>query len=178
MRANPGFEEKILRPVYFLDIAFASGRFLANSADRNLTIGADLYYAVGSLGKIGEYITLTGVQASALKLTLSNIPIEAVGDIVNEETRNKRVKVAIALMDENHQLVTGLIYWFNGTIDSLAMEIGQSVSVALSASSRLLNWSRSVNSRYNNEDQQSKYPGDKGFKFISNLINLKIQWGT
>lgn len=178
MRNFPQFDETVVRPVYFIEITFDSGPFLANTSDRNITVGGKLYYGVGTLGRIGDYTTTNGVTATALKLTLTNIPSTMTGDVVNENTRNKPVKVSIALVDKNNQLVTGLIVWFNGTIDSLTVDLGQVVSVAASASSRLINWARSINSRYTNEDQQAKYPNDKGFKFIASMPTLKVRWGS
>lgn len=178
MRNNPGFDDKVVRPVYFVEILFDSGPFLANTSDRNITVGGKLYYGVGSLGKIGEYTTTSGVAATALKFTLTSIPSSMTGEVVNENTRNKRVTVSIALVDRNNQLLTGLIVWFAGTIDSLTVDLGQSVSVAASASSRLINWARSVNTRYTNEDQQAKYPNDKGFKFMTDMANIKLRWGA
>lgn len=178
MRNNPGFDEKVVRPVYFVEILFDSGPFLANTSDRNITVGSKLYYGVGSLGKIGEYTTTSGVAATALKFTLTGIPSALTGEVVNQNTRNKRVIVSIALVDKHNQLATGLIVWFSGTIDSLTVDLGQIVSVAASASSRLINWARSVNTRYTNEDQQAKYPGDKGFKFITDMTSIKLRWGA
>lgn len=178
MKSHPGFEGKTIRQVYFVRIDLESGPFLANTSDRNITVGGDLYYGVGQLGKIGEFTTTSGTTATALKFTLTNIPSSMTGEVANENTRNKPVKVAIALLDQHNQLAADLIWWFSGTIDSLSMDIGQTVSVAASASSRLINWARSVNSRYTNEDQQSKYPGDKGFFFIADMMNIKLQWGS
>lgn len=177
MRNYPQFDASVVRPVYFVEIDFDSGPFLANTSDRNITVGSKLYYGVGSLGRIGEYTTTSGVTATSLKLTLTSIPASMTGEVVNENTRNKPIKVAIALVDQNNQLVTGLITWFSGTIDSLTVDLGQIVSVAASASSRLINWARSVNSRYTNEDQQAKYPSDKGFKFIASMPTIKVRWG-
>lgn len=178
MKNHIGFEEKTIRPVYFVKADLPSGMFRANTSDKNITSGGELYYGVGNLGKISEYTTTTGTTATALKFTIINVPADMLSDIANEDTRNKEIHVSIGLLDENNILVTDLIGWFFGTIDSLTIDIGKTVAIAASASSRLINWARSTNSRYTDEDQQSKYEGDRGFKFVSNITSLKLKWGS
>ncbi len=131
------------------------------------------------LDQSGYMITTvqTGTVAPSMKFTLTAIPADMTNYVANENTRNKPVNVYVMLFDENNLPITDLIMWFGGTIDSLAMEIGQVVTVSTSASSRLINWAKSVNSRYTNEDQQNKYPNDDGFKFMSSLATLEITWG-
>lgn len=178
MRSYTEFTATVIRPIYFVEIDFEDAPFLANSSDRHITVDSKTYFAVSSLGKIGDYTTTSGVAATAMKLTLSGIPGDMVAYILAQNTRNKNVKVSVALADEANQLVTPLIIWFNGGIDSMTMNVGKQVGTALSASSRLLNWAKSVNSRYTNEDQQFRYPGDKGLQFIANVPQLKLRWGS
>lgn len=177
MRSHPEFTATVIRPIYFVEIDFEDAPFRANTSDRNITVDDVLYYGVSTLGKIGDYTTTSGVRASAVKLTLSGIPGDMLAYILAQNTRNKNVKISVALADEANQLITPLIIWFNGGIDSMTMDIGKQAGAAMSASSRLLNWARSVNSRYTNEDQQFRYPGDKGLQFIANVPQLKLRWG-
>lgn len=177
MNNYPGFDANVVRPIFFIEILLQSGPFRATSSDKNIVVDGVLYYAVGGLGKIGEYAMTNGTAATAMKLTLTGIPSDLIGEVANENTRNRPVSVGIALVDEGHKLATPLIIYFKGTIDSLSMDIGTIISVSTSASSRLINWARSVNSRYTNEDQQSKYPDDKGFQFIADIMNTKLMWG-
>lgn len=178
MRNHAGFDGQVIRPVYIVEIDFPSGFFRANSSDKHLMVGGNLYYGVGNLGKISETGVSTGTQAQTVKLTLSHVPADQTAGIVAENTRNRPLKISMCLFTEAHALVAPPFVIFNGRIDSLNMEVAQAVTLQVSATSRLINWNRAVNSRYTNEDQQSKYPADKGFKFINQLQTLRIQWGT
>lgn len=178
MKAYPNFDDKVIRPVYFMDIAFNSGDFQANSSDRNIVWNGITWYGVGDLGTINAYEITSGTQASTMKFALAGIPTELTQDVLNENSRNKNVTCYMGLLDANNQLIFDPFIWFRGTIDSLSVTLGTSIAVAGSASSKLINWARSVNSRYTDEQQQAMYPGDRGFKFIADIINLKLQWGS
>ncbi|HCH8772040.1 TPA: hypothetical protein NNT57_004553 [Salmonella enterica] len=173
----PEFTANIVRPVFFVDIEFDDGNFRACTADRTITADGKEFFGLISVGTISAYTVQTGTVAPSMKFTLTAIPADMTNYVANENTRNKPVSVYVMLFDENNLPITDLIMWFGGTIDSLAMEIGQVVTVSTSASSRLINWAKSVNSRYTNEDQQNKYPDDDGFKFMSSLATLEITWG-
>lgn len=178
MHNHAGFDGAVVRPVYLVEIDFPSGFFRANSSDKHLTVGGNLYYGVGNFGKISETGVTTGTAAQTVKLTLSNVPADQVAGVVAENTRKRPVVISMCLFTPAHALVAPPFVIFSGKIDSLNMEIAQAVTLQVSATSNLINWSRAVNSRYTNEDQQSKYPGDKGFKFINQLQTLRIQWGN
>lgn len=178
MKNHVGFDENTIRPVYFVEIDLPSGMFRANTADRNITHNGNLFYGIGNLGKISDFTTQTGTAATSLKFTLINIPATMVNEVANENTRNKPVTVYIGLLDESNNLVTDLIKWFYGTIDSMTVDLGQTVGVSASASSRLINWARSTNGRYTDEDQQSRHDDDRGFMFISGIPTIKLKWGS
>lgn len=173
----PEFTANIIRPVFFIEIAFDDGTFRACTSDRNIVADGKTFYGLITVGTISAYSIQTGTTAPNMKFTLTAIPPSMVDYVANQNTRNKPVNVYVMLFDANNQPLTDLIMWFGGTVDSLAMEVGQVISVAASASSRLINWAKSVNSRYTNEDQQNKYPNDDGFKFMSALATLQITWG-
>ncbi|MCW2763971.1 MAG: hypothetical protein JWR85_4172 [Marmoricola sp.] len=178
MRSHVGFTGGVVRPVYFVDIDFESGMFRANSSDRSIVFGGHEYFGVGNLGQISEYNTTTGTVATAIKLTLTAIPPEMTMDVAEENTRNRRVNVSIGLVDEAYALLAPPYIFFTGNTDTLSMDIGRMTTIQLSATSRLINWARSINTRYTNEDQQSQYPGDTGFQFVNKLMTLKLQWGS
>lgn len=173
----PEFQTNVIRPVFFVEMDLDDGAFRACTTDRNIIAGGRTFYGLINIASISDYSIQTGTTAPSMKFTLTQIPPDMSDYVANENTRNKPVKVYIMLFDEAGQPLTDLIMWFGGTIDSLTVEIGAVLTISASASSRLINWAKSVNSRYTNEDQKSKYPDDNGFIFMSALANLKIAWG-
>ena len=178
MRNHANFDGRVLRPVYFAQIDFPSGMLRVNSSDRNITYGGFLYTGVGNLGQVSDYAATTGTAATGLRLTLTGLPTSTTEQIANENVRNHIVTMALALLDSNYQIITGPFIWFIGRVDSLTVGVGRVTNVSLSATSRLINWAKASNGRYTHEDQQSKYPADKGFIFISKLAQRKLHWGS
>lgn len=56
-------------------------------------------------------------------------------------------------------------------------EVGDTATITLSAESRMVTWDRPRTRRYNNEDQQSRYPGDRGFEYVAQMVEKSLIWG-
>ena len=51
-------------------------------------------------------------------------------------------------------------------------------TISVSAESRLAAWDRPNVRRYNHEDQQIDYPGDKFFEFVPQMVDRLLVWGS
>lgn len=178
MKTNITVEDTNLRPVFFVQIDFNGATMFVNSADRNITTLGSTWLGVSSIGSLGELTVKTGTQATSLKLTLTNIPGGVGSDVINENLRNTPVTIYIGFLDEHSQLIEDPALWFNGYVDSTAVSAGAIITASLSVTSRLINWAKSVNTRYTHEDQQSRFPKDEGFKFIAEIPKLRLMWGS
>lgn len=178
MRTNPGFDTDVVRPIFFAEFLFDTGPLRLNSSDHDITWGGYLWTGVGQLGSISEYTSTQGTQATSLRLTLQGLPASMVRDLANVNERRKPVKMFLVLLGDDYKLLTAPFIWYIGTVDSLAVSVSQTASASVSASSRLINWARAANTRYTDEEQQSKHPGDRGLSFLTDLPQRKIAWGS
>lgn len=182
MKNYPQFDTRHISMIYFVVMDLPSGMLYANTSDRDITIeyeGSSVTFkAVGLLGDISDCEVANGTEAKTVKFTLNGIPSNMGGVLINENTRNKSVKAYVVVCDKDHNMITPLIMFFQGSIDSMSISADVSMSVSVSATSRLINWRRAVNSRYTNEDQLSKHPEDKGFQFVNSLVDTKLSWGA
>lgn len=178
MRNDPGYDADVVRPCFFAEFLFDSGILRLNSADRDIPHEGNIYTGVGQLGEISEYSTTVGTQATALRFTLMSLPPSIVARLSNENERRKPVKAFLVLLNPDYTLAGVPRMWFNGTVDSMVISVGKTAAVSVTATSRLINWARSANTRYSNEDQQARYPDDNGLKFLVGLPTAKIQWGS
>lgn len=180
MRNNEGFDARKVIPVFFVEVNAPSGILRTNSADRDIMHEGNLYKGVGSLGSIGDYTMTTGTAPTSLRLTLIGISTTLLQQLNDENMRNREVKVWMALLDNDHRINPGRLpfLWFKGRVDTFTLGVGKTISASITASSRLINWARSVNARYTHEDQRKKHPGDDGFKFVNTLHETKLTWGS
>lgn len=181
MKNHAAFDATRVTFIYFVAIDLPSGLVLANTSDRDITVtyeGAPtLFKGVGTLGTISDCEVASGTEAKTVSFELNGIPSSMMGLLINENARNRTIKAMIAVCNSDGTLITELITFFQGSIDSMTVSADVSASASLSATSRLINWKRAVNSRFTNEDQLAKYPNDKGFQFVSSLLETTLTWG-
>lgn len=182
MKNYSEFDSNKIGFIYFVVMELPSGTIYANTSDRDITIDYNgtptKFVAVGMLGEISDCEVSDGTEAKAVKFQLNGIPSSLGGVLINENTRNKVVKSYMVVCNSNNEILTPLIMFFQGSIDSMSVNGDVELSVSISATSRLINWRYAVNSRYTNEDQKSRYPTDRGFQFVNSLADLKITWGA
>ena len=58
------------------------------------------------------------------------------------------------------------------------IKLGKTATVNITAESRLIDWARPRIRRYTNADQNERFPGDKGFEFVSDTTDKEIVWGA
>ena len=75
------------------------------------------------------------------------------------------------------QLVAQPIRLFSGRMDTMDTEVGDTATITVTAESRMVSWDKARVRRYNNEDQQNRYPGDRGFEFVSQMVEKNLLWG-
>lgn len=177
MRNHANFDARVVRPVFFVEIDAPTGFLRVNSSDRDIALEGFVFKGVGNLGQIGDYSATTGTAPTALRLTLLSIPNDLTQGIAVQQMRNRRVRVWMALLDGAALVATSPFIWFLGKCDTMSINVGRTTTVTLTATSRLINWARSANTRYTHEDQQKKYPADQGFKFVGSLATTKLTWG-
>jgi hypothetical protein len=63
-------------------------------------------------------------------------------------------------------------------MDTASISQGEQISVSVNLESRFAAWDKPNVRRYNNADQQSRYPGDKGLEFVEQTTDRQINWGV
>ena len=148
----------------------------------NLTWNGNEFMALGALGSIDTVEEGFDLQAYSIQLKLSGIPNELRKEVfadVNYRTsyQNRPCRVCISFLDEAYGVYNNPILIFEGQMDACSLEVSQTVAIAITVQSRLVNWEVPIGGRYNSNDQKAWYPEDTGFDFIPELIDKEIKWG-
>ncbi len=74
-------------------------------------------------------------------------------------------------------MVADPVIIYKGNIDTADFAIDKSFAVTISVESRFAAWDKPLTRRYNNSDQQSRHPGDKGLQFVEQAASKTLWWG-
>jgi len=94
-----------------------------------------------------------------------------------ESYQGRAVLIRQGFLDDAYTIITSPVLQFSGLIDQMAITIGQTATITLSAEHKLVRWERPNVRRYTDADQQKLYPGDLGLQFISQVVEKEILWG-
>lgn len=135
------------------------------------------WVGLGNFGKITAVEEDAELKMTGISITISGIPTTVRINTVLREYVGKICIVYVAPIDEQY-LIAEPIVVFKGKIDVIGMEYGnETFSINMTVESQMAEWKRSRISRFTNEDQQIRYPGDLGLQFVSKVAEQEIFWG-
>jgi hypothetical protein len=167
-----------IHPVAFVKFEFDGGDVNLHTELGDITWGGDTYTGVGSLGSVGVSEEVSDLSNTPLNLTLSGIPNDLISILLNEYYQGRRATLYLGYLDmTTRQLVADPIILYRGLIDTADIQQDKTCTVTLSVQSRFAAWDVPLIRRYNNADQQARYPGDKGLQFVEQAVDKQIIWG-
>src|SRR5262249_38331461 len=133
---------------------------------------------IGTLGSMGQVEEVSDLSRNSISLTLSNIPGDMGAIVLNEDYQGRRATLYLGYLDTTTgQLVDDPTIIYRGRIDTADIQRDDSFVVTISVESRFAAWDRPLVRRYNNSDQQSRYPGDLGLQYIEQAAEKPVVWG-
>jgi len=166
------------RPAFFVKLEFDSGDLLIWNGRGDKDFAGDTYTGIGDLGKISPIEEGLQQRAFGISIEISGIPPSNISLALSEELQNRSAQIWLAFFDDNYVLVTSPVLMFRGRLDTMDVKLGKTATVVITAESRLIDWSRPRVRRYTNADQNDRFPGDKGFEFVSDTTDKEIVWGA
>lgn len=136
------------------------------------------WVGAGNLGAISPVGENSDLQAQGVSLSLAGVDPALISTALGEQYQGKGCKIWFAPLDlDTGQLIGNPLQIFNGRIDTMNIEVGDTATITLSAESKLIDFFRPRISRFNHADQQSKYPNDMGFQYVAEMVSKSIVWG-
>ncbi|URF02964.1 hypothetical protein [Cupriavidus campinensis] len=147
------------------------------SAAYDITWNGYTWLGLGTLGSIEPIQEQATLEAIGVRLTLAGVPSDLIAIVLGEQYQGRSCQIWYAPLREDLQLAVQPVRLFSGRLDTMDTEVGETATITVSAESRMVSWDKARVSRYNNEDQQSRYPGDKGFEFVPQMVEKNLTWG-
>ena len=169
---------EVFRPVWFLELEFDGGTTRYCGWPTDITWGGNTWTGAGNLGSLSVIDERTDLQAERIMARLSGINSALVSVALQEHVQGRDAAVYLGLMDAAHALVATPHQVFSGRMNTMQMvDIGATATIELAIDGRLADWQRPRVRRYTNADQQNRFADDKGFEFVSQMVEKSIVWG-
>lgn len=161
-------------PFLAVDIVFDSGPLYIWSGYGDLTIGAKTYLGVGNLLNISSIEETSDLEAKGATISLSGIPSNYIALALAEPFQGRACRIYFGVVSNPSQYVE----IFSGEIDQMPIEEGaDSATISITVENIMVRFERPVTLRLTKEDQQSRYPTDKGLNYVADLQDKEIFWG-
>ncbi|EAZ0190849.1 hypothetical protein BFX96_24225, partial [Salmonella enterica] len=129
---------------------------------------------MGSVDDASETSTTSPTQ---VKMTLSGLDMALFATMLNERCVGRNAEIYLVAMDDNGVVqVADLL--FKGRVSSTGATAGGKNALQYTISNIFEDWQRPFPDRYTDESQQAAYPGDRIFRYVAQMAERSIYWGS
>ena len=172
----------VVRPVYFVKMVFdssdTSSPLLLWSGLGDLAFGGETYTGVGDLLSIGEITETSDISATGINVALSGLQRAFIAIAIGYKYQGRPLTVFLGAFNDQGALIADPIIVFSGFMDTMTISEGaETSSISINVENKLVAFERSRVRRYTAEDQKIDHPNDKGFEFVTSIVEKEIIWG-
>lgn len=172
----------VVRPAYFVRMQFDSNDSPSYlnvwSGVGDLAYGGNTYTGVGDLLSIGEIAESSDLSAAGISVSITGLKSEFLVIAKDHQYQGRPLTVALGAFDSSGSLIADPTVMFSGFMDIMTItEGGDSSTISVSVENKLIAFERSKVRRYTAEDQKIDHPTDKGFEFVTAIVEKEIIWG-
>ncbi|EGT4305908.1 hypothetical protein [Franconibacter daqui] len=158
-------------------VQFESGTAYVHSGTGTLVLGGYVYYGVGALGAVDDVQESGTTSPTQLKLTLSGLDLSLFAKTLNERCVGRQAEIYLVAMDDSGVArVADLI--FKGKVSSTGATAGETNALQYTVSNVFEDWQRPFPDRYTDESHQAAQPGDRLFRYVAQMAERPIYWGS
>ena len=169
-------EQGVVRWLVLVKIEFDGGTIAFNSTLGDFDYDGQTYTGFGALGSVSRLEEGSELDPQSFTISLSGINPAVLSAVLNEDYLNRPAICHIAPLDDDNQIIGTPILYFDAKVDSVSASFGNTASISITARDKLADWNRPRIERYTDQDQQARYPGDKGFEFVTSIASKEIIW--
>jgi len=174
-----------LSPILMASLDFSTPLYLWTGYG-TLTYNGVGYLGLGTLGTISPVQETTDLAARGITMQLSGVPTAMVYDALTEDYQGRACSIMFGALSPTAGLISSPITVFSGRMDVMQIsDDGQSSQITMTAENKLIDFKRTREQRYTNEDQQTLFPTyasitlpDLGLEFVNAIQEKTIYWGN
>lgn len=159
------------------NIQFESGTVYVHSGTGTLVLDGYVYYGMGRMGAVDDVGETNTTSPTQLKLTLSGLDMSLFATTLNERCVGRQASIyLVALDDDGVVQVADLI--FKGKVSGTGATCGDNNALQYTISNIFEDWQRPFSDRYTDESHQAAEPGDRIFRYVAQMAERSIYWGS
>lgn len=137
------------------------------------------FTGLGDLGQISQVVSSIETRPFSISIEVSGIigDKDMIAKAESEDVIGRPISIWVGYLDANYVLISDPVLEFRGRMDTMSILLGTTISVAITAESRLTDWRRTNVKRFTNADQILDFPLDKGYEFATDALERTINWG-
>ena len=175
-------ESSEVRPVFLVKMEFDSGEAIEElhvwNGNGNLTYSGDTYTGLGDLLSISEIQESSEIQATGITVSLTGAKTSLVALAKDQEYQGRPLTLYFGAFDAAGDLIADPMVVFSGLMDVMSItEAGEYSTINIAVESRLIALEQTRIRRYTDQDQKIDHPTDKGFEFVTSIVEKEIFWG-
>lgn len=161
------------------ELDFKSGFLRLHSGAGDKILFGNTYKGIGGFGRISAIEEKAELGATIVELSISGIENNSnnVNIVLTENYRNRPATIYLVFIDSDGEIVPDPTILFRGFMDNALITQGKELSVTVRVNSIMADWDRAKVSRYTNEEQQDRFPADRGLEFVPQMVEKEIKWG-
>jgi hypothetical protein len=175
--AQTELESAYKRPLFLVSIEFKNETIYVWTGIGDLTWSGNTYKGVGTLGQISPIVETTETQAQGITLSLSGIPLDLLGDALDNISVAGKASVYLGFLTSSGTLVADPILAFSGLTDQPSIDMStESAMISIAVENKLTDLNRARGGRYTDADQRARHSTDKGLQYVAWLQDMAINW--
>jgi hypothetical protein len=164
-------------PIALVKLEFDSGDVLLHTWLGDVSYNGDTYTGAGGLGFIGPIDEDADLTRNTMEIGLRGIPADIISIALGEQYQGRPATVYMGYLDTSTTQLVGTPVTFTGKMDYPTVRLGKECEVRLAIEDEFAVLDKPKARRYNNADQQGRYPGDLGLEFVEQTTEKQIYWG-
>lgn len=159
------------------NIQFDSGTVYVHSGTGTIVLNGFVYYGMGKMGAVDDVGETNSTSPAQLKLTLSGLDLSLFATTLNERCVGSQANIYLVVMDDSG-VVRAADMIFQGKVSSTGATAGETNALQYTVSNIFEDWQRPFPDRYTDESHQAAQPGDRIFRYVAQMAERSIYWGS
>lgn len=170
-------EAAIKRPIILVECDFLDSTVRLASTPFAVNWNGNLWLGAATVGTITPAAEAGVIQAPSFTLALSGIPSDLVQEALGQCGPNQPVKIWFGALTDAGEVIADPTMMFGGLMDVPTIKPGAATStISITVETRAARFKSPRVRRYTDDDQQSMYPGDRGFAGVNGTLS-PFTWG-